>query len=92
MAYTSPPSPASVYYHLPPDLPETARELRIRLTSGSDPASFDDGTDLMQGEDTWHLPLVYLVSDARYAGICAQLLRGGLNYFPSASVSGPNWN
>jgi hypothetical protein len=64
--------------HLPTGLPETACELRIRLTSGSDPTSFEDGTDLIQREGIWFLPLVHLASNTRYAGICTQLLRDGL--------------
>jgi hypothetical protein len=42
------------------------------------PRSFDDGADLFQREGLWRLPLIHLAGNARYAGICAQLLRDRL--------------
>jgi hypothetical protein len=65
-------------YYRPPDVPDTAGELRIRLTSGSDPRSFDDGVDLIQHGGLWHFPLIFLAGLDRYAGICGQLLRDRL--------------
>jgi hypothetical protein len=75
--YTFPTSPAFLYYHLPPGLPSTAGEVRIRLTPGSDPKSFEDGVDLIEHDRIWRLNLVSLAGDARYAGICTQLLSDG---------------
>jgi hypothetical protein len=76
--HTYPPSPAFLYYHLPPGLPETAGEVRIRLTSGSDPKCFDDGMDLIKHGSIWRLPLIVLAGDDRYTDICTQLLSDGL--------------
>jgi hypothetical protein len=76
--YTYPNSPAFLYYHLPPGLPEIAGELRLRLTSGSDPSSFDAGVDLISHEGIWRLPLTSLANRAPFAGIRMQLLRDGL--------------
>jgi hypothetical protein len=75
--YTYPTSPAFLYYHLPPGLPDTAGEVRIQLTPDSDPKNFDGGIDLIEDDGIWRLPLVHLVGDARYASIRAQLLSDG---------------
>jgi hypothetical protein len=77
--------------HLPKGLPETACELRIRLTSGSDPTSFDDGTDLIQREASGFYPL--FISPATldtlvFARNCSVMDLSRLRCFPSAIVSG----
>lgn len=73
-----PTSPAFIYYHLPPGLPETAGEVRIRLTSDSDTSSFDSGTDLIQRQGIWKLSLYTLATDPAYTSLCDLLLRDEL--------------
>lgn len=76
--YDYPNSPAFLYYHLPPGLPATAGEIRIRLTSNSYPSSFHSGTDLITREGIWKLPLVALAGNPDYTGLSDLLLRDGL--------------
>lgn len=76
--YAYPKSPAFLYYHLPPGLPEMAGEVRIRLVSSPNPSSFDSGTDLIQREGMWSLPLIALASNPSYTGLVDLLLRDGL--------------
>lgn len=73
-----PMSPAFLYYHLPPGLPETAGEIRIRLTSSPDPSSFDSGTDLIQRGGMWSLPILTLATNPSYSGLVDLLLHDGL--------------
>lgn len=48
------------YHHPPPDLP-TAGEVRFRITSSNDPASWASGTDFMRTDGMpWSLPTLFL--------------------------------
>ncbi|KAG6841598.1 hypothetical protein C0991_009354 [Blastosporella zonata] len=51
-----------LYCHRNPNLPVTAGQVRFRLTTSADPASFEEGTDLMRhdGALPWSIPLLHL--------------------------------
>ena len=52
---------AFLYYFTPPDKPRIAGELRLRVTSSDDPASFESGSDLLRMDgQIWSRPLCYL--------------------------------
>ena len=52
---------AFLYYSTPRDKPRIAGELRLRLTSSGDPASFESGSDLLgTNGQPWSRPLPYL--------------------------------
>jgi hypothetical protein len=47
-----------LYYFMPPEKPRIAAELRLRLTSSDDPASFESGSDLLvENGQPWSRPL-----------------------------------
>ena len=49
---------AFLYYSNPPEKPRIAGELRLRVTSSDDPASFETGSDLLRSNDRpWSRPL-----------------------------------
>jgi len=53
---------AFLYYTTPPGRPRIAGELRLRITSSDDPASFASGSDLLRGNgQPWSRPL-YIIS------------------------------
>jgi hypothetical protein len=56
---TYPPDTKSfLYYFMPPDKPCIAAELRLRVTSSKDPASFESGSDLLKSNgQPWSRPL-----------------------------------
>ena len=50
-----------LYYYMPPGKPRIAGELRLRVTSSDDPASFGKGSDLLRLNGLpWSRPLYYL--------------------------------
>ena len=52
---------AFLYYFMPRGKPSIAGELRLRLTSSGDPASFESGSDLLgTNGQPWSRPLPYL--------------------------------
>jgi hypothetical protein len=53
---------AFLYYFIPPEKPRIAGELRLRVTSSNDPASFESGSDLLRpnGRQPWSRPLFIL--------------------------------
>jgi hypothetical protein len=52
---------AFLYYFMPPEKPPIAGELRLRLTSSDDPASFESGSDLLGSNgQAWSRPLIFL--------------------------------
>ena len=56
-----PPVKAFLYYSMPPEKPRFAGELRLRVTSGDDPASFESGSDLLRtNSQPWSRPLYIL--------------------------------
>ena len=47
-----------LYYCIPPEKPRIAGELRLRVTSSDDPASFESGSDLLRSNgQPWSRPL-----------------------------------
>ena len=52
---------AFLYYSMPPERPRIAGELRLRVVSSIDPASFESGSDLLLPNGRiWTRPLYYL--------------------------------
>jgi hypothetical protein len=69
-----------LYYNVPPPhLPPIMGGLRFRITSSSDPSSFDSGSDLLHVTRPipWSLPLLHLVRTRNFP-ICEQLVVEGL--------------
>lgn len=64
------------YYHRPPDRPEISGQIRFRLCS--DPASFDQGPDLIDDTGTpWNISLVDILR-SRHEAFYSTLLRDGI--------------
>jgi hypothetical protein len=56
-----PDTKAFLYYYTSPEKPRLAGELRFRVTSSDDPASFESGSDLMKiNGQVWSRPLFVL--------------------------------
>ena len=56
-----PATKAFLYYSTSPEKPRIAGELRLRVTSSNDPASFESGSDLIDAEgQPWSRPLYSL--------------------------------
>lgn len=57
-------------------------DLRFRLTSSSDPSSFNDGSDLIHwhglGHSSWGFSLLQLAKAKSYMHLCEQLVAEGL--------------
>jgi hypothetical protein len=52
---------AFLYYSMLPEKPRIAGEMRLRLTSSDDPASFESGSDLLRANgQPWSRPLISL--------------------------------
>lgn len=69
-----------LYYNVPPPhLPPIMGDLRFRITSSSDPSSFNDGSDLLHATRPipWSLPLLHLVKTNKFP-ICEQLVAENL--------------
>lgn len=65
------------YYNVPPPhSPPTMGDLRFRITSSSDPSSFNDGSDLIHGlgHTPWSLPLLNMAKAESYIQLCEQLV------------------
>lgn len=68
-----------IYYHTSPSIPETAGELRFRLTQGDDPELFQAGSDLLSIEGlTWNIPLVVVAHNRSFRVFRSLLLRDNL--------------
>jgi hypothetical protein len=68
---------AFLYYFMPPGKPRVAGELRLRLTSSDDPASFESGSDLLGlNGQAWSRPLPCLPKI--YAPLYEKLREEGL--------------
>lgn len=69
-----------LYYHQPPNLPDTAGGIRIRLTPSPDVSTFNQGRDLEYPASgrAWHIPLLRLVSDAQFDLLCQKLVHDQL--------------
>jgi hypothetical protein len=56
--YSPPDTKAFLYYFTPPERPRIAGELRLRVASSDDPASFESGSDLLKPNgQPWSRPL-----------------------------------
>ena len=56
-----PDTKAFLYYSISPEKPRIAGELRLRVTSSDDPASFESGSDLVRVDGRpWSRPLLFL--------------------------------
>lgn len=55
-------------------------DLRFRVTPSSDPSSFNDGADLLQGDEIfpWNRPILRMAKSERYEYLCEQLVADGL--------------
>ena len=75
-----PPNAAGfLYYHHPPFCPPLMGEVRLRVTSSSDPASFAAGSDLLTPLGLpWKIPLLYMALGKRYATLRTLLLHDDL--------------
>ena len=62
MTWSYPPdTKAFLYYFTSPEKPRIAGELRLRVTSSDDPASFESGSDLLRANgQLWSRPLYSL--------------------------------
>ena len=100
MPYTYPPdTKAFLYYSMSPERPRIAGELRLRVASGDDYASFESGSDLLRTNgQPWFRPLYVLPK--HYSPLYEKLREDGLvpddldivlSTFPSATPKyGPN--
>ena len=67
---------AFLYYSMSPERPRIAGELRLRVTSSSDPASFESGSDLLRPDgQPWSRSLYHL---SRYYAPLYEKLREDL--------------
>lgn len=67
-----------LYYHTP-NVPETAGELRIRLTPSPDASTFNQGRDLQNVRGrVWNIPLIKLASYPQLDPLCQKLLQDQL--------------
>jgi hypothetical protein len=68
-----------LYYHSDPTLPPLAGQLRLRLTSSNDPASFKEGKDLIRHDyRPWNRSLLCIVASKGLEAVKTQLLADGL--------------
>ncbi|KAM5536375.1 hypothetical protein V8D89_009973 [Ganoderma adspersum] len=68
-----------IYYHVPPYSSPLAGELRFRVTSSRNPASFTAGTDLLTERGMpWRYPLYKIVCRPSWTDFVALLLQDGL--------------
>ncbi|KAK0236745.1 hypothetical protein EDD85DRAFT_952688 [Armillaria nabsnona] len=68
-----------LYYWTHSDLPATAGQIRLRLTSTNDPSLFESGSDLHKPDGTpWAIPLARLLRDGSGSGYIQMLLNDGL--------------
>ena len=65
---------AFLYYSIPPEKPRIAGELRLRVTSSDDVASFECGSDLLRSDgQLWSRPIHALSSYHRYLALYEKL-------------------
>lgn len=68
-----------LYYYKLPKLPDTAGEIRIRLTSSPDASTFNQGHDLKNPSgNVWNISLLRLASDAQLDPLCQKLVQDRL--------------
>ncbi|KAI1781645.1 hypothetical protein LXA43DRAFT_908147 [Ganoderma leucocontextum] len=68
-----------LYYHVPPNSPPLAGELRFRLTSSRNPSSFGTGSDLLTEQGMpWSYPLWKLLCREECREITSLLVQDGL--------------
>ncbi|TFK46571.1 hypothetical protein OE88DRAFT_1667622 [Heliocybe sulcata] len=64
-----------LYWHLEADAPALAGQVRFRITTSSDPATFPEGHDLQLPDGrTWNISIFRIARMSSYAGLRAQLL------------------
>ncbi|TFK52877.1 hypothetical protein OE88DRAFT_1313113 [Heliocybe sulcata] len=64
-----------LYWHLESDAPALAGQVRFRITTSSDPATFAGGQDLQLPDGrTWNISIFDIVRRSKYAACRAQLL------------------
>jgi hypothetical protein len=86
---------AFLYYFMPPEKPRIAAEIRFRITSSDDPASFESGSDLLiSNGQPWSRPLymlskcyIRLYDNLREDGLVPDDLDAALSTLPSISPS-----
>ncbi|TFK46221.1 hypothetical protein OE88DRAFT_1044729 [Heliocybe sulcata] len=70
-----PDSHGFLYWHLESDAPPILGQVRFRITTSSDPATFPSGRDLqLPHGGTWKIPLFRIARWSGYSGLRAQLL------------------
>ncbi|KAM5537499.1 hypothetical protein V8D89_008826 [Ganoderma adspersum] len=76
-----------IYYHVPPYSSPLAGELRFRVTSSRNPASFTAGTDLLTERGMpWRYPLYKIVCRPNWTDFVALLLQDGLVSQPTLDL------
>ncbi|TFK45340.1 hypothetical protein OE88DRAFT_1222537 [Heliocybe sulcata] len=62
------------YWHLDQDAPPVTGQVRFRITTSSDPATFPSGRDLrLPDGDIWNISLLRIARYTRYSGLRAHL-------------------
>ncbi|TFK46190.1 hypothetical protein OE88DRAFT_1041720 [Heliocybe sulcata] len=65
-----PDSQGFLYWHLDPDAPLLSGQVRFRVTTSSDPATFPNGRDLQLPDGaTWNISLFDIARRSQYSGI-----------------------
>ncbi|TFK46181.1 hypothetical protein OE88DRAFT_1648743 [Heliocybe sulcata] len=64
-----------LYWHLDPDAPLLSGQVRFRITTSSDPATFPNGRDLQLPDGgTWNISLFDIARRSTYSGLRAHLI------------------
>ncbi|TFK46191.1 hypothetical protein OE88DRAFT_1668051 [Heliocybe sulcata] len=64
-----------LYWHLDPDAPLLSGQVRFRITTHSDPATFASGRDLQRPDGgTWNISLFDIARRSRYSGLRAHFI------------------
>ncbi|TFK46202.1 hypothetical protein OE88DRAFT_1739659 [Heliocybe sulcata] len=70
-----PDSQGFLYWHLDPDAPLLSGQVRFRITTSSDPATFPEGRDLQLPDGgTWNISLFDIARRSTYSGLRAHLI------------------
>ncbi|TFK46194.1 hypothetical protein OE88DRAFT_1668055 [Heliocybe sulcata] len=64
-----------LYWHLDPDAPPLSGQVRFRITTSSDPATFPNGRDLQLPDGgTWNISLFNIARRSAYSGLRVYLI------------------
>ncbi|TFK46207.1 hypothetical protein OE88DRAFT_1739662 [Heliocybe sulcata] len=84
-----------LYWHLDPDAPPVSGQVRFRVTTSSDPATFPNGRDLQLPDGrTWNISLFEIARRSTYSGLRAHLISEKLVtakvVYTALSISAPH--